>query len=220
MADTILDVEVRDDTGTGNARATRRAGLIPGVLYGGGEAPVAISLKQNEVIKALNTGNLIASMVKISHKGEKQSAITKDVQFHPVKDMPLHIDFYRVKADSIITVEVKTHFVGEEECPGLKQGGTLNVVRYTIEVNCPAGSIPESIEIDLSELEMGDSLHISELTFPEGVTSAITDRDPTVLTVVMTRGEEVDDEEAEEGVEGEEGEVAEGEDAAETEGEA
>ncbi|MBL4871070.1 MAG: 50S ribosomal protein L25/general stress protein Ctc [Robiginitomaculum sp.] len=219
MTDTVLDVEVRDDTGTGNARATRRAGLIPGVLYGGGEAPIAISLKQNEVIKALNTGNLIASMVKISHKGEKQSAITKDVQFHPVKEMPLHIDFYRVKADSIITVEVKTHFVGEEECPGLKQGGTLNVVRYTIEVNCPAGDIPDSIEIDLSKLEMGDSLHISELKFPEGVTSAITDRDPTVLTVVMTRGEEVEDE-SEEGVEGEEGEVAEGEEAAETEGEA
>lgn len=219
MTDTVLDVEVRDNTGKGNARAARRSGFVPGVLYGGGEEAVAISLKQNEVIKALNTGNLIGSMVKISHKGKQQSAITKDVQFHPVKDMPQHIDFYRVKADSIITVEVKTHFVGEEECPGLKQGGTLNVVRYTIEVNCPAGSIPESIEIDLSALEMGDSVHISELTFPEGVSSAITDRDPTVLTVVMTRGEEVEDEE-EEGVEGEEGEEgAEGE-TSETEGEA
>ncbi len=218
MTDTVLDVEVRSDTGTGGARASRRAGLVPGILYGGGEAPVAISLKQNEVLKALNTGNLIGSMVKISHKGEQQSAITKDVQFHPVKDMPQHIDFFRVTADSIITVEVKTHFVGEEECPGLKQGGTLNVVRYTIEVNCPAGNIPDSIEIDLSEIEMGGSIHISELTFPEGVTSAITDRDPTVLTVVATRGESEDEED--EAVEGEEGEAAEGEEAGETDGEA
>jgi len=214
MSDTILDVVVRDNTGTGGARAARRDGMVPGILYGGGEDPVAISLKQNEVIKALNTGNLIGSMVKISHKGEQQSALTKDVQFHPVKDMPQHIDFYRVTADSIITVEVSINIIGDEECPGLTKGGNLNVVRHAIEVNCPAGAIPDAIEVDISAMEIGDSLHESELTFPESVVPAITDRDPTVVTIAVARVEK--EPEAEEAVEGEEGEATE---AAEGEGE-
>ncbi len=217
MSDTVLDVVVRDNIGTGGARAARRDGLVPGILYGGGEEPVAISLKENEVLKALNTGNLIGSMVKISHKGEQQSALTKDVQFHPVKDMPQHIDFYRVTASSIITVEVSINIVGNEECPGLTKGGNLNVVRHAIEVNCPAGSIPDSIEVDISAMEIGDSLHESELTFPDKVKPAITDRDPTVITIAMARvevePEEADVTEGEDGeaVEGEEGEAAEGE---------
>ena len=221
MVDAVLDIDVRKSTGTGNARATRREGLVPGVLYGGGQDPATVSLKHNEVIKALNTGNLIGKMVKLSHKGKQQMAITQDIQFHPVSETPMHIDFYRVKADSEITVEVGTTFINEETCPGLKTGGTLNVVRYTIEVICPAGSIPDTIEVDLGELEIGDSVHISDLKFPKGVSSAITDRDPTVLTVVQTRGEEVEEDEEGEAVEGEEGEAAEGEAAeGETEGEA
>lgn len=202
MADIILNVDVRDNTGTGGSRASRRAGLVPAVIYGGGQDPVSISLKQNEVLKAINSGKFIAKMVKLSHEGKEQFAMTKDIQFHPVKDTPQHVDFYRVTEDTIISVEVKTNFIGEDICPGLKAGGTLNVVRYTVEVNCPAGSIPEAIEVDLSALEMGDSVHISDLTLPKGVTSAITDRDPTVLTVVATRGEA--EEEEVEAVEGEE----------------
>ena len=220
MADAVLDIEVRENTGTGGARATRREGLVPGVLYGGGQDPVAIQLKHNEILKALNSGNLISNMVKLSHKGKNQLAITQDIQFHPVSERPLHVDFYRVKADSQITIEVGTTFLNEDKCPGLTMGGTMNVVRYTIEVNCPAGSIPETLEVDLEGLEIGDSLHISDIKFPEGVSSAITDRDPTVLTIVQTRGEEVDEEEGEE-IEGEEGEAAEGEAAeGDAEGEA
>jgi len=209
MSDTVLDVVVRDNTGTGGARAARRDGMVPGILYGGGEDPVAISLKQNEVIKALNTGNLIGSMVKISHEGKQQSALTKDVQFHPVKDMPQHIDFYRVTADSIITVEVSINIVGDEESPGLTQGGNINVVRHAIEVNCPAGAIPDAIDVDISAMEIGDSLHESELTFPKGVVPAITDRDPTVVTIAAARVEKEPEEE--DVLEGEEGEAAEGE---------
>lgn len=221
MADVVLDVAVRENLGTGGARAARREGLVPGVIYGGGQDPVAVSLKHNEVLKALNTGNLISKMVKLSNGGKKQFAITQDIQFHPVSEKPLHIDFYRVKEDSEITVEVGTTFVNEDTCPGLKTGGTLNVVRYTIEVVCPAGAIPETIEVDLGELEIGDSLHISDLKFPEGVRSAITDRDPTVLTVVQTRGEEAEEAEDGEAIEGEEGEAAaEGAAEGETEGEA
>ncbi|PHR55084.1 MAG: 50S ribosomal protein L25/general stress protein Ctc [Robiginitomaculum sp.] len=217
MADIILDVEVRELTGTGNARAVRRANMVPAIIYGGGEDPVSIQLKTNEVLKAINSGQFISKMVKLSHKGKEQFAMTHDIQFHPVKETPQHVDFFRVTEDTIITVEVKVNFVGEEECPGLKQGGTLNVVRYTIEVRCPAGKIPAEIEIDLSTIEMGESLHISEITFPEGVTSAITDRDPTILTVVATRGESDDDEDEGEATEGE---AAEGEEAPAEEGEA
>ena len=223
MDNAVLDIEVRENTGTGNARAARREGLVPGVLYGGGQDPATVTLKHNEILKALNSGNLIGKMVNLSHKGEKQMAITQDIQFHPVSEKPLHIDFYRVKADSEINVEVGTTFINEDKCKGLTMGGTMNVVRYTIEVVCPAGAIPETIEVDLEGLDIGDSVHISDLKFPEGVSSAITDRDPTVLTIVQTRVEEEPAEDAEaEGAEGAEGEAAEGEAAAEgdAEGEA
>ncbi|NNC36333.1 MAG: 50S ribosomal protein L25/general stress protein Ctc [Acidimicrobiales bacterium] len=214
MDNAVLDIEVRENTGTGNARAVRREGLVPGVLYGGGQDPATVSLKHNEVLKALNTGNLIGKMVNLSHKGKTQMAITQDIQFHPVSEKPLHIDFYRVKADSEITVEVGTTFINEDKCPGLTMGGTMNVVRYTIEVVCPAGAIPETLEVDLGGLEIGDSVHISDIKFPEGVSSAITDRDPTVLTIVQTRAEEEETEEDVDGIAGEEGaegEAAEGE---------
>ena len=222
MSNVVLEVEVRERTGRGGARATRRAGLVPGVIYGGEEGPVAISMKENKVLQALNTGNLIASMVKISHKGETQSVITKDVQFHPVKAMPQHIDFFRVTSKTIIEMEVSIQLVGDEECPGLTKGGNLNVVRHAIEVKCPAGSIPDHIVVDISEMEIGDSLHESEIAFPKGVVPAITDRDPTVVTIAMARVEvEVEEEEIIEGEEGEatEGEAAEGEGEGETEGE-
>ncbi|MCF6220223.1 MAG: 50S ribosomal protein L25/general stress protein Ctc [Robiginitomaculum sp.] len=214
---TVLEVEVRERTGRGGARAARREKLVPGVIYGGGEDAVAISLRENQVFSALNKGNLIGSMLKISHKGEEQRVITKDVQFHPVKDMPMHIDFFRVTAKTIIEMEVSINIVGDEECPGLTKGGNLNVVRHTIEVKCPADGIPDAIDVDISALEIGDSLHESEITFPKGVKPAITDRDPTVVTIAMARVEKVVEEDEVEGVEGEavEGEAAEGE----TEGE-
>jgi len=220
---TVLEVEVRERTGRGGARATRREKLVPGVIYGGDEGAVAISLKENQVFSALNKGNLIGSMLKISHKGEEQRVITKDVQFHPVKDMPMHIDFFRVTAKTIITMEVGINIVGDEECPGLTKGGNLNVVRHTIEVKCPASAIPDSLEVDISEMEIGDSLHESEIKFPKGVVPTITDRDPTVVTIAMARvevePEEEETVEGEEGAEGEEAEATEGEDEAETEGE-
>ena len=211
MADIVLDVKVRERTGKGNARATRRNRLVPGVLYGGAEDPVAIELKQNEVIRAINSGKLLAKMIRLSHKGKKQFAITQDVQFHPVSDMPEHVDFYRVKEDTEITIEVGTTFTGEDDSPGLRRGGTLNVVRYMIEVVCPAGKIPETIEVDLSGLEIGDSVHLSDLKFPEGVHSSIVDRDATVLTVVGSRAALVNEEEDLEEGEAEEGAEMEGE---------
>lgn len=213
----VLDVTVRENTGTGGARAARRDGLVPGVIYGGDEASVAVSVKYNEVLKAINSGQFLSNMIELSHEGKTQKVLTKDVQFHPVTDQPVHLDFYRVTAKSIIEVEVSVTFIGEDVAPGLKEGGTLNVVRYAIEVKCPAGSIPDAIEVDVSAMEIGDAIHISEVTLPEGVKPAITDRDFTIATIVASRAaiEETDDAEGEEGAEGE---AAEGEAAAEGEG--
>jgi large subunit ribosomal protein L25 len=201
----VLDVDIRENSGTGNARAARRGGYVPGVVYGGDEAPVSVSLKYNEVLKAINSGHFLQSMIEISHDGKKQKVLTKDVQFHPVSDMPVHVDLFRVTNKTIIEVEVTVHFIGEEESPGLKEGGSLNVVRHAIEVKCPAGEIPDSIEADVSKLEVGDTLHMSDVTLPKNVKPSITDRDFTIATIIASRAlieeDEVEGEaEAEEGV--------------------
>ena len=214
----VLDVTVRENTGTGGARAARRDGLVPGVIYGGDEASVAVSVKYNEVLKAINSGQFLSNMIELSHEGKTQKVLTKDVQFHPVTDQPVHLDFYRVTAKSIIEVEVSVTFIGEDVAPGLKEGGTLNVVRYAIEVKCPAGSIPDSIEVDVSAMEIGDAIHISEITLPEGVKPSITDRDFTIATIVASRAAIEEETDEVEGEEGAEGEAAEGEATAEGEG--
>jgi len=192
----VLDVTVRDNTGTGPARAARRENVVPGVLYGGGEDSIAIGMKFNEVLKAINSGSFLANMVEISHDGKTQKVLTKDVQFHPVTDRPVHIDFYRVKESTIIEVEVSVNLIGEDENMALKADGSLNLVRHSIEVKCPAGSIPDQIDVDVTNMEIGDSLHISEVTLPANVKPSITDRDFTIVTMVQSR-EEVEEEEEE-----------------------
>ena len=199
MADLVLSVEVRERTGKGSAREARRNGMVPGVLYGGGQDPVAISLKFNEVKKALNSGKFLAHMIEIDHKGDKQSVIAQDIQFHPVTDFPEHVDLYRVDAKQIISVEIPVHFINEEQAPGLKKGGTLNVVRHTVELNVPAGSIPEELIADVSGLEIGDNVKISDITLPENCEPTITDRDFTIATIAG-RTAEVEPEDGEEEV--------------------
>ena len=198
----VLDVTLRDNTGTGNARAARRAGMVPCVIYGGDEAPQPIAVKFNETLKAINSGQFLSNMIELSIDGKTQKVITKDVQFHPVKDTPQHIDFYRVTAKSIIEVEVPVNFIGEEVSPGMKAGGALNVVRYAIEVKCPAGEIPENIDVDISEMIIGDSIHISEVTLPKGVKPAITDRDFTIATIIASRTSKLSGEDGSEEEEG------------------
>lgn len=192
----VLDVIVREETGTGNAREARRNGNVPGVIYGGDENPVSVSVKMNEVLKALNTGDFLGSMIELSHEGKNQKVFTKDVQFHPVTDFPVHVDFYRVTNKTLIDVEVTVNFVGEEESPGMKANGTLNVVRYSVEVKCPAGDIPDSIEVDISSMDIGDAVHISDVKLPKGVKPTITDRDFTIATLIASRAavEETDGE--------------------------
>ena len=213
MVDVVLDVVVREETGTGNARAARRDGMIPAILYGGGQDPVSISLKHNAVVSMMNKGNLLQSMVELSHDGKTQKALTKDVQFHPVSDLPVHIDFFRVTNDTIIDVVVPAVFVGNEQSPGIKRGGILNVVRYNIEVKCPAGSIPDSLTVDISNMDIGDSIHISEVDLPENVKQGL-ERDFTIATIVASRASK----EGDDGEEGSEEEAVEGEEAAAPEG--
>lgn len=183
----VLNVDVREGTGKGAARAARREDLVPGILYGGDQEPVSITLRGNEIRKALLTGQFISHMMELEHEGKRQKVIARDIQFHPVSDAPMHVDLFRVTEKTRIDVEVPVNFVNEEASPGLKRGGVLNVVRHVVELNCPAGSIPESIEADLTGLDIGDSIHISAIPLPKGVESTISDRDFTVATLQGSR---------------------------------
>lgn len=209
-----LNVDVRERTGKGGAREARRQGFVPGVLYGGDQDPVAINLRMNEVVKAINTGQFLSSTVDLVHDGKKQLVIPQAIQLHPVSDQPQHIDLYRVKADQIISVEVQVNFVGEDKSPGIRRGGTLNVVRFTVELNVRADAIPESLEADVSALDVGDNVKISDINLPEGAEPTITDRDFTIATIAGRITEAAADTGADaEGGEDEGGEAA-GEDAA------
>ncbi|WP_312165853.1 50S ribosomal protein L25/general stress protein Ctc [Phenylobacterium sp.] len=182
MADIILNVELRERIGTGGARAARREGLVPGVLYGGDKDPVAITVKSNEFRKALYTGKLLGHLVTLKHGKETQPVIAKAVDLHPVTDEPVHFDLYRVDAHQTIKIAVPVHFKNHEASPGLKKGGTLNVVRHDVELQCHADAIPEELVFDLTGLEIGDTIRISAFDLPKGVEAAM-DRDFVVATV-------------------------------------
>jgi large subunit ribosomal protein L25 len=178
-----FNVEVRERTGTGGAREARNNGFVPGVLYGGDDKPVAINLRLAEVLKAIETGHFLSSTATLVHKGEKQLVIPQAIQMHPITDRPVHVDLFRVTANQKIKVEVPVHFTGEDVSPGLKKGGTLNVVRHTVELLVPAGHIPEFLVADVSLLEVGDNIKISDITLPSDAEPTITDRDFTVVTI-------------------------------------
>ncbi|MEM9965520.1 MAG: 50S ribosomal protein L25/general stress protein Ctc [Asticcacaulis sp.] len=166
MADIVLDVEVRERTGTGGARETRNAGKVPGVLYGGNKEPVAIAVKLNEFKKALYTGRLNGHLVTVKHAKGTEKAIAKAIDFHPVTDVPVHFDLYRVDENQTIKINVAVHFKNNEASPGLKKGGALNIALHEVEIQVPAGHIPEDIVVDLTGLEIGQSVHISDLKLP------------------------------------------------------
>ena len=182
MADIILNVELRERIGTGGARAARREGLVPGVLYGGDKDPVAITVKSNEFRKALYTGKLLGHLVTLKHGNETQPVIAKVVDMHPVTDEPMHFDLFRVDAHQTIKISIPVHFKNQEASPGLKKGGTLNVVRHEVELACPADSIPEELVFDLTGLEIGDTIRIGAFDLPKGVSPTV-DRDFVIATV-------------------------------------
>jgi len=179
-----LKAWTRARTGKGGARAVRREGRIPGIVYGGNDEPLNISLEKKEVSKQIQTGHFQSTVYMLDMDGTKVRAIPRDVQVDPVRDFPIHVDFLRLAKNAEIDVDVPVHFLNEGASPGLKRGGVLNVVRHEISLRCPADRIPDSIEIDLTGAEIGDSIHISSVTLPEGAVPTISDRDFTVATIV------------------------------------
>ncbi len=180
----VLKAQARNGVGKGAAREARRQGLVPAVIYGDKQAPVTVSLAYKDVHKAIYAGGFLSHTIDLDVDGTIHKVIPRDYQLDPVKDFPLHVDFLRIGANSTLTVEVHVHFINEEQSPGLKRGGTLNVVRHTVEVSAPANNIPEEITVDLSGTDIGDSIHISAVTLPSGVKPVITDRDFTIATIV------------------------------------
>jgi large subunit ribosomal protein L25 len=170
--------------GKGASRALRREGRVPAVIYGGKDEVLSIHVEEKELRRLLGTGHFFNSIVNLEVGGKAVRTLPKDVAFHPVTDRPLHVDFLRLAANAKVHVEVPVHFINEAASPGLKRGGVLNIVRHELELVCSPESIPDDINIDVTGLEVGDSIHISHVNLPAGVVSAITDRDFTIATIV------------------------------------
>lgn len=219
----VLEATVRDRVGKGAARALRRENKIPAVIYGDKQQPLPIALPYKDVFLKLHAGGFLTHVWTIKVDGKSIRVLPRDYQLEPVRDFLVHVDFLRIGRNSRVAVEVPVHFENEEESPGLKRGGVLNIVRHTVELECPADAIPESLTFDLAGLEIGDSIHISATELPKDVTPTITDRDFTVATIaapaVLTEAEEAGEvEEAETEVVGEETEGEEGSEEGEAEG--
>lgn len=182
-----LKAAARQQGGKGAARAVRRAGRIPAVIYGGGEPPVAISLDHKEAQLLIFAGHFLTTQFEIDVDGAKTRVIPRDYQLEPVKDTPLHIDFLRVKEGQQIKVEVPVHFVNGETAPGIKRGGTLNVVLHSVELLVPGNAIPEAIEVDLAGFDIGQSLHISSVKLPANC-KPVDPTDFTIVTIVAPSG--------------------------------
>ena len=200
---TTISASERERVGKGSARAARRAGLVPAVIYGDKKDPVGITMQAREITKIVHQPGIFGRLLEIDVAGTKSTVLTRDIQFHPVSDVVMHLDFLRVSQSATVAVAVPVEFINEDKCPGIKIGGVLNVVRYEVELNCPATAIPEKITIDLDGVKIGDSIHISAIPLPEGVSPTITDRDFTVATLASPGGgvKNEDDQDAADGEE-------------------
>ncbi len=216
---TAMQASSRNSLGKGAARAERRAGRVPAIVYGADEGPLPISIDPRVLHVEMSKPGFFSQLFDIDLDGKNQRVLCRDVQVHPVTSTPLHADFLRVSAATRIDVDVPVHFINEEESPGLKRGGVLNIVRHTVELNCRADAIPSELILDLTGSDIGDSLHISKITLPAGVEPVISDRDFTIATVaaptVTVADEEEDAAEAAEAAEA--GEAGEAEGAEDTE---
>jgi large subunit ribosomal protein L25 len=217
-----LPAESRERAGKGASRELRRNGRVPAVVYGDKKEPLQVHVEEKLLAKMLSTGHFMNSVVMVELGGKANRTLPKDVQFHPVSSRPIHVDFLRIGEHSKVTVAIPVRFDNEDDSPGLKRGGVLNVVQHEIDLVCDASEIPDEIHIDLTGLDIGDSIHISQVTLPKGAKPAIDDRDFTVATLVAPsamKSEEGDTTTeagdvptvGEEDAEGEGGEAAEGE---------
>ena len=184
----VLEGQLRERAGKGAARELRRNSMVPCVIYGDKKDPVSIALPYKELSQKMHGGGFLTTIATIKVGGEEHKVLPKDYQLHPVRDFIEHVDFLRISSKTIVTVEIPVHFENEDLSPGLKEGGVLNVVRHAVEVNCPAGNIPDSFSLDLTPFEKGDSINVSAITLPDGVTPTITDRDFTIATIAAPAG--------------------------------
>ncbi len=184
MSETLkLSAEMRERAGKGASRAVRLTGRVPAVIYGNKLAPVTIHVEEKALVKHLHTGHFMNSVVELELGGAVERTLPRDVQFHPVTDRPIHVDFYRLSADAVIHVMVPVHFIDEDKSVGMKKGAVLNVVRHEVELICPADAIPDQLNVSVAGKDVGDSIHISSVTLPEGVKPVI-DRDFTIATLI------------------------------------
>jgi len=189
MSDTyVLEGQLRERVGKGAARELRRNSMVPVVIYGDKKDPISAALPYKELSMQLHGGGFMTTVGTIKIGSEEHKVLAKDYQLEPVRDFIEHVDFLRISKNTVVTVEIPVTFLNEEDCPGIKKGGILNVVRHTVEINCPADNIPDGFEIDLMPFEMGDSINISSVALPEGAEPTITDRDFTVATIAAPGG--------------------------------
>ena len=190
-----LPAEARERAGKGASRALRRDGRVPAVIYGDKKEPLSVHVEEKLLARMLSTGHFMNTVVMVDAAGATHRTLPKDVQFHPVSSRPIHVDFLRIGEHSKLTVAIPVRFDDEEESPGIKRGGVLNIVQHELELVCDASHIPEEVHISLAGLDIGDSIHISEVKLPEGTKAAIDDRDFTVATIVApsaVKAEEAD----------------------------
>jgi len=214
MSNLVVEAELREESGRSAARRLRRAGKVPGIIYGGDKPDLPIAMDYFKISRLLEDEQFHTSMLEVKVKGArgKNTVLLKDTQWDPVKDTIVHLDFYRVSAKDAITTEVPLVAVNYEKCPGIVAGGVLETIRHALEISCRADSIPEHIEIDCSNLEIGDAVHIRDVPLPEGVTVPEIEHDEelnfTLLTIAAPRVEERTEEEAEAPASAEAGEAA------------
>ena len=183
-----IKAEARSQVGKGSARAARRAGLIPAVIYGNKETAIPITMNANQWRKLMHKSGIFSQLINIDVNNETHFVLPRDIQQHPVSEEAEHVDFLRVTKNATVAVGITVEFLNEDKCTGLKLGGVLNIVRAQVELNCPAISIPEKLTVDLEGLNVGHTIHISSIELPEGCTPTITDRDFTVATIAAPRG--------------------------------
>ncbi len=183
-----LKAQARTGVGKGAARALRREGLIPAVIYGDKKPPLPIAISYNEAMKRILAGGFLSHSLVVEVDGEKHSVIPRDYQLDPVKDKALHVDFLRIAKGSKLNVQVPVRFINEELSPGLKRGGTLNVVHHTLDLTVDAANIPEFVEVDLEGKDIGDIIHISSVKLPAGATDHSHEADVTIASIVAPSG--------------------------------
>ena len=187
MSDQLtLPAELRERAGKGASRELRREGRVPAVVYGGKTEPLGIHVEEKQLVKMLQTGHFMNSVVRVEVDGDNHRTLPKDVQFHPVTSRPIHVDFFRLVKGAQIEVKIPVRFVDEDKSPGKKEGGVLNVVRHELELIVDAGDIPDEVVISIEGMEIGEAIHISQVDLPEGAKPNV-DRDYTILTMVAPR---------------------------------